>query len=256
MRPLTFFAFIQNANLEKKVIDCLSKFKTIHFYGFVNQRVDFLERMSQFRPEILILDLTHHKNDESELLDIIHKPPIILGIVSPKENPNFWLDKGLFDVIPSQFNSEQLIRKIFKIIKVISDINQVFLNEPMAAENPIPYKPCRSSNQKENDSLLARFQKVTSKIKFHVITVITKEKKILAIETASNQLFFHESTIKETSAKLPQEYLLRINNATIINLNYVDKIQKNVAYIDSRQFIISRSYHFQFKSAFEALHKK
>jgi len=212
--------------------------------------------MNQFRPEILILDLTHHKNDESDFLEIIHKPPIILGIISPKDHPNLWLDKGLFDVIPSQFNSEQLIRKMFKIIKVISDINQVFQNEPMAAENPIPYKPSRSSTQKENDSLLARFQKVTTKIKYNIIMVITKEKKLLAIETVTNQLFFHESTIKEISAKLPQEYLLRINNATIINLNYVDKIQKNVVYIDSRQFIISRSYYFQFKSAFEALHKK
>jgi hypothetical protein len=256
MKPVTCFAFIQNATLEKRVIDSLSKFKTIHFFGFVNQRVDFLERMNQFRPEILILDLTHHKSEDINILDMIHKPPIVLGIISSKESPFHWLDKGIFDVIPAQFSSDLLIRKIFKIIKVISDIGQVYQNEPLVAENPIPYKPLRATNNKENDSLFARFQKVTTKIKFSIITVITKEKKFIAIETSTNQLFFHESTIKETVTKVPTEYLVRINNATIINLNFVDQVKKNVVFMGSRQFLVSRSYYFQFKSCFDALYKK
>jgi DNA-binding LytR/AlgR family response regulator len=256
MKPVTCFAFIQNAALEKRVIDCLSKFKSIHFFGFVNQRVDFLERMNLFRPEILIIDLTHHKSDEMDILDMIHKPPIILGIISSKENSHQWLDKGFFDVIPLQFNTDMLVRKIFKIIRVISDISQVYQNEPIAAENSIPYKLPKPSQNKENDSLFARFQKVTTKIKFSIIAVITKEKKYIAIETTTNQLFFHESTIKETATKLPTEYLVRINNATIINLNFVDKVQKNLVFIDSRQFEVSRSYYFQFKSALGALYIK
>jgi DNA-binding LytR/AlgR family response regulator len=212
--------------------------------------------MNQFRPEILILDLTHHKSDEIDILDMIHKPPIILGIISSKENSHHWLDKGLFDIIPLQFNSEQLVRKIFKIIKVISDISQVYQNEPLVAESQIPYKPFRVTTNKENDSLFVRFQKVTTKIKFSIITVITKEKKYIAIETSTNQLFFHESTIKEAATKVPAEYLVRINNATIINLNFVDKVKKNLVFIDSRQFDVSRSYYFQFKNALAALFKK
>jgi DNA-binding LytR/AlgR family response regulator len=256
MKSVTCFAFIQNATLEKKVIDCLSKFKSIQFYGFVNQRVDFLERMNHFRPEILILDLSHHKNEEIEILEMIHKPPFILGIISSKENPHFWLDKGLFDIIPSQFSNEMLIRKIYKIVRVISDINSMYQTESIAAENPILYKPSRSSASKENDSLFIRYQKVTTKIKFNIITVISKEKKIIAIETSTNQLHFHESTIKDTAMKLPAEYLVRINNATIINLNFIDKIQKNLVYMDSRVFTVSRSYAYQFRNAINALQKK
>jgi DNA-binding LytR/AlgR family response regulator len=126
----------------------------------------------------------------------------------------------------------------------------------MAAENPIPYKPTKSSASKEADSFFARYQKVTTKIKFNIITVISKEQKVLAIETATNQLYFHESTLKETLTKLPADYFVRINNATIINLNYIDKIQKSAVSVGDRAFQISRSYYFQFKSALEGLQKK
>jgi len=256
MKSVTCFAFIQNATLEKKVIDCLSKFKSIHFFGFVNQRVDFLERMNLFHPEILILDLSHHKNEEIEILELIHKPPFILGIISSKENPHFWLDKGLFDLLPFQFSNDLLIRKIFKIIRVITDISAVNLSEPMAAESPISYKPFKSSFSKDSDSFFARYKKVTTKIKINIITVITKEKKMIAIETSTNQLYFHESTIKEAAAKLPSEYLVRINNATIINLNFIDKIHKNIVSMGDRVFTISRSYYFQFRNALEKHQKK
>jgi DNA-binding LytR/AlgR family response regulator len=238
--------------LKKKVIDCLSKFKSIQFFGFVNQRVEFLERMNHFRPEILILDLSHYKNDEIEILDMIHKPPLILGIVSSKENPHFWLDKGLFDLIPAQFTNEQLIRKIYKIIRVISDISNLYQTESMAAENPIVYKTKPSQN-KENDSLFVRYQKITTKIKFNIITAVIKEKKLIAIETSTNQLFFHESTIKEIATKLHAGYFVRINNAAIINLNFVDQIKKNLVYMGARVFKVSRSYYFQFRNAVEEL---
>jgi hypothetical protein len=256
MKSVTCFAFIQNANLEKKVFECLSKFKSIQFFGFVNQRVDFLERMNHFRPEILILDLSYQKNDEIEILDIIHKPPFILGIVSSKENPHYWLDRGLFDVIPIQFTGELLIRKIYKIIRVISDISNVYQTETIATESPMAYKTAKSPLNKENDSFFIRYQKITTKIKFNIITVVTKEKNIIAIETSTNQLYFHESTIKETALKLPVEYFIRINNATIINLNFVDKIHKNQVYVDSKVFTVSRSYYFQFKNAVDLLQKK
>ncbi|MCL2246249.1 MAG: LytTR family transcriptional regulator DNA-binding domain-containing protein [Lentimicrobiaceae bacterium] len=258
MKPVTCFAFVQNATLEKKVIDCLSRFKSIQFFGFVNQRVDFLERMSYFRPEILILDLSQRKNEETDILEMIHKPPIILGIISSKENTQFWLDKGLFDVVPAQFNNELLVRKIYKIIRIISDINNNYQFEPVAAESPIPYpyKPPKPSFQsKENDSFFIRYQKVTTKIKTGIITVITKENKFLAIETSTNQLYFHESTIKASALKLPA-FLIRINNATIINLHYIDKIQKDRVYLGERMFRISRSYFYQFKNALEALQQQ
>jgi len=256
MKPVTCFAFIQNATLEKKVIDCLSKFKSIQFYGFVNQRVDFLERMNYFRPEILILDLSQRKSEETDILELIHKPPIILGIITSKENPHFWLDKGLFDVIPAQFTNDALTRKIYKILRIISDINTPYQLETVAAESPIVYKPSRSSQSKENDFFFIRYQKVTTKIKTNIITVITKEQKFIAIETATNQLYFHEASLKETLMKLPVSYFVRINNATIINLNYVDKILKNRVSIGERMLVVSRSYYYQFKNALSALQKK
>jgi len=256
MKPVTCFAFIQNATLEKRVIDCLSRFKSIQFFGFVNHRVDFLERMNFFRPEILILDLSQRKNEEIDILDMIRKPPIILGIVSSKENPHFWLDKGLFDVLSVQFTNEMLIRKIYKILRIISDIGSAYQLEPMAAENPIAYKPSKPIQTKENDSFFIRYQKVTTKIKSNIITVITKENQLIAIETSTNQLYFHEATLKETAQKLPAEYLVRINNATIINLNYIDKILKNRVYMGERMFMVSRSYFYQFKNALKALQKK
>ena len=256
MKSVTCFAFIQNATLEKKVIDCLSKFKSIQFFGFVSQRVDFLERMSHFRPEILVLDLSHQKTEEIEILEMIHKPPFILGIISSKENPQLWLDKGLFDVLPIQFSNDLLVRKIYKIIRIISDISSTYQIEPVVTESPIVYKTSKASLNKGNDAFFIRFQKITTKIKFGVITVVTKEKKLVAIETSTNQLYFHESTIKETAQKLPPEFLVRINNATIINLNFVDKIEKNLVYMGTRVFTISRSYYYQFKSAVSVLQKK
>jgi hypothetical protein len=210
--------------------------------------------MNHFRPEILILDLSHHKNDEIGILEMIHRPPIILGIISSKENPQFWLDKGLFDVIPLQFSNDLLLRKIYKIIRVISDISNIY-QEPFAAESPIVYKATKTIT-KESDFFFIRYQKVTTKIKANIIKIITKEKQLLAVETSTDQLYFHESTIKDSATKLPQEYLIRINNATIVNINYVEKLQKNLVYMDSRVFRVSRSYFFFFWYAMGALQKK
>jgi DNA-binding LytR/AlgR family response regulator len=256
MKSVTCFAFIQNATLEKKVIDCLSRFKSIHFLGFVNHRVDFLERINHLRPEILILDISQRKNEEIDILEVIHKPPIILGIISSKENPHFWLDKGLFDVLPAQFNNELLIRKMYKILRIISDINSAYQLEHIVAENPIFFKSPKPSPIKENDAFFIRYQKVTTKIKPDIITVITKENKFIAIETFTNQLYFHESTIKETAMKLSAAYFVRINNSTIVNLNYVDKNLKNLVYMGERIFTVSRSYYYQFRKAMDALQKK
>jgi DNA-binding LytR/AlgR family response regulator len=212
--------------------------------------------MNYFRPEILILDLSQRKSEEIDILEMIHKPPIILGIISSKENPHIWLDKGLFDVIPAQFTNELLIRKIYKVLRMISDINSAYQLEHIAAENPIAYKPSKQPQPKDNDAFFIRYQKVTTKIKTSIITVITKEKKFVAIETVTNQLYFHEATIKDTAVKIPTAYLVRINNATIINLNYVDKILKNLVYMNERVFRVSRSYYYQFKNAADALQKK
>jgi DNA-binding LytR/AlgR family response regulator len=212
--------------------------------------------MNYFHPEILILDLSQRKNDEIEILEMIRKPPIILGIISSKENTNFWLDKGLFDVIHVQFNNELFIRKIYKIIHIISEINSTYQLEHFAAENPIGYKPTKHQHSKENDSFFIRYQKITTKMKTSIITIITKEKKLITIETSTNQIHFHEGTIKEIAAKLPAAYLVRINNATIINLNNVDKILKNMVYIGERMFTVSRSYYYQFKNAVVAMQKK
>jgi len=256
MKPVTCFAFVQNATLEKKVIDCLSKFKSIHFYGFVSQRVEFLERMNLIHPEILILDLTHCKTGENEILEMIHKPPFILGIISSKENPHFWLDKGIFDVIPIHFNNDLLIRKVYKIIRVISDVSNLYQPELMVAESPMVYKSAKSLPNKENEAFFVRYQKITTKIKFSTMITIIKNKKLLAIETATGQVYFHESTIKDTASKLPSEYLVRINNATIININYIDKIQKNLVYMGDKVFTVSRSYFFQFKNSTNVLMKK
>jgi DNA-binding LytR/AlgR family response regulator len=258
MKPVTCFAFIQNVILEKKVIDCLAKFKSIQFFGFVNQRVDFLERMNYCRPEILILDLSLRKSEDTDILEMIHKPPIILGLISSKDNPHIWLDKGLFDVIPVQFTSDLLVRKIYKVLRIISDLNSSYQFEPVAAENPIPYKSSKVQSQynKEVDTFFIRYQKVTMKIKVGIIMVITKAKKFIAIETSINQVYFHESTIKDSATKLPASYMVRINNATIINLNHIDKIVKNLVYIGERAFPVSRSYYYQFRKALEALQKK
>jgi len=212
--------------------------------------------MNFFRPEILILDLSQRKNEEIDILEIIRKPPVILGIISSKDNPHFWLDKGLFDVISAQFNSELFIRKIYKILRIISDINSTYQLEPIAAESPIAYKPSKPSQIKDSDSFFIRYQKVSTKVKTNIITVITKERDLLAIETSTNELYFHESTIKAALLKLPSEYLVRINNATIINVNFVDKIKKNLAYVGERVFTVSRSYYYQFKNALNVLQKK
>jgi DNA-binding LytR/AlgR family response regulator len=256
MKPVTCFAFIQNATLEKRVIDCLSRFKSIQFYGFVNHRVDFLERMNYFRPEILILDLSQRKNEEIDILDMIRKPPIILGILPSKENTHFWLDKGLFDVLPAQFTNDLLIRKIYKILRIISEINNSYQFETIAAENPIGFKPPKLTPNKEIDYFFVRYQKVTTKIKANLIMVMTKENKYIAIETTTNQLYFHEATIKETVAKLHVAYLVRINNSTILNLNFVDKVEKNVVNMGERKFTVSRSYYYQFRKALDEIQKK
>jgi DNA-binding LytR/AlgR family response regulator len=214
--------------------------------------------MNYFRPEILILDLSQRKTEEIGILEMIHKPPFILGIIPSKENPHFWLDKGLFDVLPAQFSNESLIRKIYKIIRIISDISNIYQLEPMAAENPIAYnsKPSKLPQIKDSESFFIRYQKVTTKVKTSIITVISKEKKFIAIETSTNQLYFHEATIKETASKLTAPYLVRINNSTIINLNYIDKNLKSLVYMGERVFTVSRSYYYQFKKALEMLQKK
>jgi len=241
MKNITTFLYIHDVVLERKVLECLNRFKPIKVLCNANEKYAFLENIRLHQPEFLMIDLSgSHYETSLELLEMIQKPTLLIAI-SDKERVETLLEKGFYDVINKNFTNDLLIKKIYKMIRLVTALMQ--LPQPIPAEEPASeYTSKKKSNEFSHNFLFVKYKKLSEKVKLEEILFMRNNKNIIEIMTTSGKLFYHHSTLKKFYEKLPVDRFVKINNAVIVNYHKIDKIKNLEITIQGEVFNVTRVY--------------
>ena len=99
----------------------------------------------------------------------------------------------------------------------------------------------RNSSNKQKDFLLINNKGILVKVLFNTITYIEVMHHDIIVHTVRNE-YKYRGTLKEVEEKLDKSIFSRCNNCFIVNLGFVEKIDKNIVTLESGDNLeISRS---------------
>lgn len=237
MYTINTFLFIKDYSIEQKTKECLQRFNSINISDFANDNITFIERFTYKSYQLLIIDLTQDLKECLELLETMHKPSLILGIIThPNQSYNL-LNKGIFDVITNDFTPEMLTNKIGKIRKTIDSFNQLS-NDFYAAENEDIY----TLNNAHNQFCFLKYKHISIRVKYNDIAIINSNQRFLEITLKNGKTYRHYSSLKKFYESLPKQIFAKVNNKTIVNVSDIEKVERNQIYILNNTVEITRIY--------------
>ena len=212
---------IENKNVNLKIIDDIldpDKFEI----NYSHDKSDGVEIAIRYLPDIIIFLYTG--SDDKIFLNSLIENDRTSGLVliAVSNNPTFeehrvLMELGVEDYIPLSFLEQSLPGSI-KSRLIRSERLKEKLNEEINSfENDNP-------KIKRDDHIIIKIGKKIKLIKFSEIACITALKEYSCIRTCDNLEIIARKSMRNWSKILPEANFLRIHRATIINLNYIDKI--------------------------------
>lgn len=242
MKKLTCIACMADSSQEYRIAQCLQVFDSVRIIDIARNKVSLIEKVNQYRPDILFINLDAQELNFEESVRIIHRPPFIIGVTSREKNLRHLLELGVFDFIEPKIKVEEFCRTIFKILYIC---NSLWTPEPLIAkEDENPYQ---SNFYNTKDHTFIRYKKANTKIIFNDILYIKNIGNCLRIECTNNKIYYHRCTLKQFLSILPTDKFIRINKSIIINYKRIDKVEKTIVYIKKQAFKVTRSYIAKFR---------
>jgi DNA-binding LytR/AlgR family response regulator len=208
-------------------------------------------------PDLIISDIMMPKMNGYDLKEELNKESITSAI------PFIFLTAKaeMLDLrLGMELGADDYIVKPFEAITLLKAIKARFLRiEQFKSINNIPEysNPEEFSGRKytENDRIFLEINNSPRFIKVADIVCISSMGNYSRIHVNSTELILHRKSMNEWEEMLPEKVFLRIHRATIINLNYVDRISKwssgsYQVYIKSisKPFTISQRYAARIKN--------
>lgn len=250
MKVLTCVIFVMDKAIEEKIIQRIRAFDSIEINEIIKTNVGLVEKLNQKRPDLLFINLNNEEIFFPSLVKLIQKPPFIIGITDDKSMIRERLDQGIFDFVGSKVEMEELCRKISKIWHIY---NCLFpQNDPHANEALPAYYPNRNHTKLRNHTFV-RYKKMNIKVVFDDILFIKNTGNCLRIENYNNSIYYHNSTLKQFLAILPQENFIRINKSVVVNYNRIERYEKDTIFMKNHSFKVSRIYAARLKDMLKRL---
>jgi len=212
---------IENKDVNLKIIDDIldsDKFEI----NYSHDKNDGVEIAIRYLPDIIIFlySGTDDKVFLNRLIENEHTSGLVLITVS--NNPSFeeqrmLMEMGAEDYIPINFIENSLLKSIQSRLKRSTRLKEK-LNEEINSFETV--KP----QVKRDDHIIIKIGKKIKLIKFTEIVCITALKEYSCIRTSNNLEIIARKSMRNWSKILPENNFLRIHRATIINLNFIDKI--------------------------------
>jgi len=221
------------------------------------------------KPNVIISDIMMRDTDGFKLLSEIRNNHLLVSIpfifVTAKKERSFYrlaMEKGADDYLTKPFTKKELLNAVSSRIKRIDSIKNFhsFLSEQKRLSHAIPQdKSDESDNDKLvlEDHLLIDSDEKHNLIKVKAIKMITAVGDYSKIITFDNNKYFFRRTMKGWEEILPDKNFIRIHRSTIINLDFVDKLERTNArrfnvYLnnESKPISMSRRYGLKFKDRF------
>jgi two-component system LytT family response regulator len=212
---------IEDINDNLKIVDDIlepDKFEI----NYSHDKNDGVEIAFRYLPDLIIFLYTG--NNDLDLLSGILKNEMTssLPIITVSPNPSFeeqrlLMEAGVEDYIPLNLLTDSLLKSIQIRFRKISRIKEK-LNEQINSFEEV------KKLVKRDDHIIVKIGIKIKLIKFTDIICITALKEYSRIKTSENLDVIVRKSMRNWGKILPESSFLRIHRATIINLNYIDKI--------------------------------
>lgn len=212
---------IENKDVNLKIIgDILDPDKFEINYS--HDKNDGVEIAVHYLPDIIIF--LYSGSDDNVYLNRLIESDRTSGLVliAVSNNPSFeeqrtLMEMGVEDYIPFSFIENSLLNSIQSRLKRSNKLKEK-LNEEINSFETVKLQI------KRDDHIIIKIGKKIKLIKFSEIACITALKEYSCIRTSANLKIIARKSMRNWSKILPENNFLRIHRATIINLNFIDKI--------------------------------
>lgn len=244
MKSVTAFLFIENPETEKIVLESVKSFKSVQLLESVTDKISFLERAESYCPDLMFIEFSDQVETNLDLFDLITKPIFSIAICDDPSHTKKFLDKGFFDVVSSPISKEQLTKKIYKVMKMSTDIIQRFKGVSIVASPPPQYSSTPKGRTKTlNNCVYLKYKNTRVKVPYDEIVYISNLKDLLEIVTESGRKIYHQNSLKKFLTQLPENKFVRVNNTTAVNFHKIESLTQNKISVGKlNQFTVSRMY--------------
>jgi DNA-binding LytR/AlgR family response regulator len=203
-----------------------------------NNPVEALGFIHKNSVDLVFLDIQMPQLTGLEFIDTLaYKPMVIFTTAYPQYAvEGFELEALDYLVKPISYK---------RFLKAFNKVN------PVKEESfTLPAPPFLQSNPPEDNFVFVKAEYGSVKIFVSEITYIQGLKDYLKINLNNGKYVLTLSNFKSLMDKLPEKMFIRVHNSYVVNLSYVDSVQRNRIIIDTLRIPVSESYK---KSFFERL---
>lgn len=215
---------IQNNEIEIKRIDSIlsgDEFEVFHSHNLK----DGLEISLRYLPDLILLCTSDDKeivasliciNDEEKTSSI---PLIVISGNNSFEQMRKVMELGADDYLPLKLIEKSLLVSVNKRFDKFFKLKELVSNQINEFEDG-------KGKPKRDDHILVKIGNRLKFVKFSDVVCITAMKEYSKLTTRNNCKIIVRKSLKNWITVLPTKSFLQIHRATIINIDYIDKIVK------------------------------
>jgi len=256
------------------LIKLLRKHNQVKIVGEADSVDSALKVIKETEPDSIFLDVKLKNETGFELLDQISTDLKVIFVTANSEFALQAFEVNALDFVKKPIEKEKLGRAVNRLIddlalsseellktfeeknKSYEEGNLNFKNDTMKDESN---KDQQRSDKLAYDDRLFLTKNGSSKfIKVNTILSITANKDYSYINSLDEKKIIILRTMKEWEKRLPEKYFARIHRSTIVNLEYIEKVEKwfNYSYHVylkgvEKPFQMSRRYASKLKEKFK-----
>lgn len=206
-------------------------------------------------PDVIICDIMMNGINGYDVLDELSKdkltrviPFIFLTAKADIENIRFGMRLGADDYILKPFKAEELLKSIEIRLRKVEE-NKTGYN--------ISFQNSKDEKYSVDDKIFIKTEGNPVLIKINDILSINAENQYTSIRMIDGKVHLVRKSLSHWKDCLPEKIFLRIHRGTIINLNYLVKIENRynsslLAYLKDikEPFVISKRYSVEIRKKF------
>jgi DNA-binding LytR/AlgR family response regulator len=206
----------------------------IEVLGCFTNPVEAMNFINTNAVDLIFLDIEMPLLSGLEFIDTLkHKPQFIFTTAYPQ-----------FAINGFEMEAVDYLIKPISYIRFLKSLNKVKLPE---TDKPAVVQQSTVVNTSTEDSFLfVKSDHESLKIFITDIKFIEGLKDYLKINLTNGKHVLTLSNFKNLMERLPEKSFIRVHNSYIVNLNYVNSVQRNRVIIDTTRIPISESYKKQF----------
>ncbi len=210
--------------------------------------------IEEVKPDLIICDIVMPRMNGLEVLQKIREnnlfrpvPFIFLTAKVEKSDLRSGMELGADDYIFKPFSSKELLRAVKVRLKKSEQIKNYYYNKDKIADKRYSYE----------DKILVNVKDETKLIQILTIKFISAEDQYSKLHLHDNSSVLLRKSLSDWEEILPEDKFIRIHRSTIINIDYVTKLEKwfnrslRVFIKDwPKELTVSRNYTQKLKSIF------